>query len=258
MLDGTRPLFLVVVKGKNVPGALGDIATRMGKAGLNILVTNDLSVPESTDSTVSFVLETRGEGAEEAIRKTVTSSPFVVDVWVKRSDSRLMIDDFAFPLMFYPSGRAVIFPQTGISAMFRDTVRMFGTGGESILFRAGFSVGTTGTDDIMKAMGGDTQLQHAASFMGLYRALGWGRLELLEASDDFRRFKLKLSQGFESDSAKSNRPNCHFTRGMISGSCERLFGSPVVCVEEKCAAAGDPFCVFSVSSRDGLSKSGSS
>ena len=250
MLDGGRPLYLLAVKLKNVPGALGDVATRIGKAGLNILVTNDCSPPEGGEFTLSFFVEPKEAAAgEEEIRKAVMASPHTTECLVKKSESRLLVDDFAFPLMYFPSGRGVILPQSGLTAMFQDIMQTFGTGGESILFRAGHSAGARGTDDIAKAVGEEELARHAQSFVSLYSALGWGRMEVYEASADLASYKLKLSRGFESEGTKAQKPSCHFTRGLIAGSTERIFGEPVVCVEERCVGAGDPYCLFAVSRR---------
>ncbi len=259
MLDGGKPIYHVAVKSKNVPGALGDIATRIGKAGLNILTANDCSLPEAEDSAVSFFVEPKVEGAsEEDVKRALATSPFVTEVHVRRNESKLLIDDFGFPVMFFPSGRAVIFPQSGVMAMFKDITRMFGTGGESILFRAGYSVGAHGTNDVARAVGEDHLRLHSETFTAFYAALGWGKMEVLDAAPDLSSYKLRLTHGFESDGAKSVKPSCHFTRGMVSGSAERIYGTPVLCVEEKCAAAGDNYCLFTVSKRPGASKSGSS
>ncbi|MDE1858782.1 MAG: hypothetical protein KGI26_06935, partial [Thaumarchaeota archaeon] len=166
MLDGERPLYLLAVKSKNVPGALGDIATRIGKAGLNILMTNDCSPPEGNDFALSFFVEPKeATTGEEEIRKAVMASPYMIECLVKKSESRLLIDDFAFPLMYFPSGRGVIIPQSGLTAMFQDILRTFGTGGESILFRAGHSAGTQGTNDIAKAVGEEQLVRYAESFV---------------------------------------------------------------------------------------------
>ena len=259
MLGGGKTIYLVAVKSKNVPGALGDIATRIGKAGLNILTASDCSLPEAEDSAVSFFLEPReGEHSEEEVRKAVATSPFVTDVNVRTSSSKLMVDDLGFPVMYFPSGRAVIFPQRGIVAMFRDVIRMFGTGGESILFRAGYSVGTQGTNDLAKAVGDEDLQAHTESFTSLFSALGWGRLEMVGGAEDLSSIRLRLEDGFESDGVKSSKPACHFTRGMVAGSAERIFGESVTCEEAMCEAAGDPYCEFTVSRRIGSSKSGSS
>lgn len=248
--DGEKPVFHVAVRSRNVPGALGDITTRLGKAGLNIITLSDCSNPESDDSAVSFFVEPKGvDSSEDEIRRTLSTSHYVTEVLVRKSDGKLMIDDFGFPLVYFPSGRAVLLSQNGIHAMFRDIVRMFGTGGESILFRAGHSVGTQSINDVAKVVGEEYLRTKTETLAGFYSALGWGKLELIEASEDMVTYKLKLSMGLECEEG-APKPSCHFTRGMIAGATERIFGGPAKCAEERCASMGDPFCVFVVTRRE--------
>jgi hypothetical protein len=54
---------------------------------------------------------------------------------VKKSDDRFLVDDISFPLMYFPSGRGVLFPQGGVAAMFDDLIKSYGSGGETILYR---------------------------------------------------------------------------------------------------------------------------
>lgn len=248
ILDGVKNIYLVAVKTKHVPGALGDVATRMGKAGINILSTMDCSHPDNPQSTVSFFVEAKSDRATpESIEKVLRSSPQVIDCYIKKSESKLMVDDFAFPLMYFPAGRGILLPQSGVTAMFQDIVTMFGSGGESILFRAGYSVGTKGTEDIAKALGEEELAKNVDRLAALYSALGWGKMEILDASPNNKKYRLRLSEGFESSEIKASRPNCHFTRGLVAGSSERVLGRPVSCEEVECAAMGDAYCLFAVS-----------
>lgn len=259
MPDGARNLFLLAVKTKHIPGALGDVATRLGKAGVNILSTGDCSSPDNPESTLSFFVEAKDPNATgDDISKVLKSSPFFLDGEVKQGDSKLMIDDFGFPMMFFPGGRGILLPQAGMTAMFADLVKLFGTGGESILFRAGEAMGREGAGDLAKLFSGDEVTTGAAQFTKLYAALGWGRLQVIGAEPGRTWYTLRLSDGFESAGVKSARPNCHFTRGLIAGSSERILGRAVDCKEMECAAAGSSDCIFVVGPKEGASTSGSS
>jgi predicted hydrocarbon binding protein len=43
---------------------------------------------------------------------------------------------------------------------------------------------------------------------------------------------------------QAQEPTCHKLRGMIHSVMERLSTRKLVCVEEKCASVGDPYCEF--------------
>ncbi|MDG6909410.1 MAG: hypothetical protein JRN08_03485 [Nitrososphaerota archaeon] len=244
-----RNLFLVVLKTKNVPGALGDIATRAGNASMNILSTSNYSLPDHPESVLSFFAESKDpKMSEDDMAKVFHSSPFVLDLHTEKKEAALLIDDFSFPLMFFPSGRGILLPQSGTTAMFRDLVRLFGTGGETIIYNAGASVGRKGFDELTALLGKELTIEVASSFTKLYAAVGWGRLEMGEIRGG--RYEMRLFDGFESAGARSSRPICHFTRGLIAGAFERVLKGPVKVTEEQCAATGAPGCLFAVTLKD--------
>ena len=256
-----RTLFAVALRTKNVPGALGDIATRLGRAKVNLLSTSNYTLPDNPESMLSFFAEAKDPAmSEDDLAKVLSPSPFVLDQRVEKSSSGLLTDDFTFPLVFLPGGRGILLPQSGVTAMFQDMVRLFGTGGEAILYSAGASVGRQGVEDLAKMRGREDVLEGAEGFIRMYAALGWGRIEISEADPVLPRYRFRLVDGFESGGAKSTKPRCHFTRGIIAGAGERVFGREMEVAEEECAAAGDPCCVFSVGVKRpaGLSRSGSS
>ena len=195
---------------------------------------------------------------EEDIGRVLASSSYHLDSHVRRSDSRLLVDDYAFPMMFYPGGRGIILPQSGVRAMFEDIRRLFGSGGDSILYRAGVALGREGAGEVAKLYEGEEPSRMANDLAKLYSALGWGRMQATAAEAGRCRFRLKLWDGFESAGAKAETPSCHFTRGLLAGSTERLTGGPAEVVEAECAATGDPCCVFMVGEEKGASTSGSS
>ena len=259
MLGRGRPLFHAVVRGANAPGVLGDLAAKMGRAGFNILLMNECSPPESRESTATFFIEGDEGKTEAELEGAIAKSPHSLSVTVRKSESKLLVDSFPFPLMYFPSGRGVLFPQSGIMAMFQDIVRMFGTGGESILFRAGWTVGWQGAGDVAKIVGEEAMAKEPDLFAGLYAALGWGRMHVVGAAPDLSSFTMELEEGFEGTGAKSPAPVCHFTRGLVAGSSERVLSRAVTCAETECVAAGDPHCLFTVTVKAGRpSRSGSS
>ncbi len=250
MYDPGRALFLVALKTKNVPGALGDVATRIGKMGVNILSTSNYSLPDKPESMISFFAESKDATmTTDDINKAMMASPFVVDTYIKKGEASLLADDFSFPLMYFPAGRGILLPESGITAMFQDIIKLYGTGGESILFRAGYSVGRQGTDELVKLFGEGEMLKNPKAYADLYTALGWGRMEAEVAGSNKLETRFRLYDGFESSGVKTTKPNCHFLRGLMAGSSERLTGLSLNCTEEKCLATGDPYCEFALTAK---------
>jgi predicted hydrocarbon binding protein len=252
MYDPEHALFLVAARTKNVPGALGDIAGRIGKAGVNILSVSNYALSDKPESTISFFAEAKDpDTSAEAIGIPLSKSPFVLDHYIKKAQSSLLVDDFSFPLMYFPAGRGILLPESGLTAMFQDMIKLFGTGGEAILFRAGYSVGRQTADELAKLFGEEEMLKQAQTFAGFYCALGWGKMEVLGVGSGPGEVTYRLTDGFESAGVTASKPNCHFIRGLLAGESGRLTGVDLSCEEESCAAVHDNYCQFRVSRKSG-------
>jgi predicted hydrocarbon binding protein len=245
LFDPDKDIFLISVLVKNVPGALGDIAARVGKAEINILSISNASEPNKPVSSLSFFAESSAKSvSEEEFSRILSSSPFVLEVYARKSAEALAVNDYNFPLTYYPGGRGIIFPVSGMASMFADMVSLFGSGGESILFRAGYSIGREGSDQLSKLFGEDNMLAAANVYTKLVDALGWGRMEFAEVGEDLSWYTLRVYDSFECAGRRASKPTGHFLRGVMSGSAERLLKQPVTCTEERCLATGSRFCRF--------------
>jgi predicted hydrocarbon binding protein len=245
LFDPDKDIFLISVLAKNVPGALGDIATRVGRAGINILSISNSSEPNKPVSSLSFFAEPSTRSVtEDEFAKILSSSPYVIDVYTRKSTEALAVNDYNFPLTYYPGGRGIIFPVSGMASMFADMVSLFGSGGESILFRAGYSIGRQGSEEICRLFGEDNMISAASIYTKLIDALGWGKMEVAEVGEDLSWYSLRVRDSFECAGRRASKPTGHFLRGVISGSAERLFKQPVTCTEERCVATGSQFCRF--------------
>jgi len=246
VFDPDKDIFLVSVVAKNVPGALGDIATRLGRSGINILSISNYSEPNRPQSTLSFFAEPPARSmSEPEVERILFSSPYVLDVYTKKTSDSLAINDYNFPLTYYPGGRGIIFPVSGMASMFADLVSLFGSGGEAILFRAGYAIGREGADQLSAQFGEENMLT-ANVYTRLVDALGWGKMEVAAVNEDKSEYTLKVSEGFECTGRRANKPTGHFLRGVIAGSTERLLKQPVTCIEDRCLAMGAQYCRFKV------------
>jgi len=247
LFDPDKDIFLISVAAQNVPGALGDIATRVGMSGINILSISNYSEPNKPQSSLSFFAEPMKRSmSEDEFAKILSSSPYVLSVYARKTVNNLAINDYNFPLTYYPGGRGILFPVSGMSSMFADLVSLFGSGGEAILFRAGYAIGREGTDQLSTMFGEDNMLEAASVYTKLIDALGWGKMEAAGVNNDVSGYTLRVYESFECMGRRANRPTGHFLRGVISGSAERLFKQPITCVEDRCLSMGSQFCRFKV------------
>lgn len=84
--------------------------------------------------------------------------------------------------------------------------------------------------------------EFAQAYLDMGREIGWGvfRVTQFEGS----RFEVEVQGSpFAEAYGTSPRPVCHFSRGVIAGLGETLFGR-ARCEEAECAAAGSSLCRF--------------
>lgn len=75
------------------------------------------------------------------------------------------------------------------------------------------------------------------------RSLGWGGLTLRTMSESEIVIDVTDSP-FASGCGKSDHPVCHMTRGVVDALASALFDTRPETHETRCAAMGDPVCVF--------------
>ncbi|MEM5882261.1 MAG: 4-vinyl reductase [Candidatus Aenigmatarchaeota archaeon] len=81
---------------------------------------------------------------------------------------------------------------------------------------------------------------------GYGKHAGWlSDFEIVEETENY--VLVKIYDSFETFlvSEKQNEPICHFFRGVLAGLTAVIWGREVKeCVEEKCKAKGDEYCLF--------------
>lgn len=111
------------------------------------------------------------------------------------------------------------------------------TGGSlsSRRYRQGAGIGDEETARFMCRMGGE---------------IGWGHFDLRVFDARARRLVVAVTGSpFAEAYGCSDKPVCHFIRGVLAGVGDTLFGDPVVALETACRARGDTMCWFEVEHR---------
>ncbi|MBI3097247.1 MAG: hypothetical protein HYY93_03225 [Planctomycetes bacterium] len=84
--------------------------------------------------------------------------------------------------------------------------------------------------------------EFAQAYLDMGRDIGWGLFRVTRF--DAASFEVEVAGSpFAEAYGPSDRPVCHFTRGVIAGLGDTLFGA-AECREEECAAAGAAECRF--------------
>jgi predicted hydrocarbon binding protein len=120
---------------------------------------------------------------------------------------------------------------------------------QEVLCRAGFAGGHLSTEKYRETFGyGDDEIVQFMKNMG--GQIGWGKFQVEEFSPLAKRLILTVKNSpFAAAYGKSAGPVCHFTRGVMAGMGQALFGEDVTAEETHCLAKGDDLCRFLVEAK---------
>lgn len=241
--DPKKSLLMGIVELKDVPGALAGASTVVAKMGINVRIASAYSLSNGK-GIWTFMGVARTKTDTKKIEKALCASAMVLDCHMKRSDRGFITDTFRFPIRTSSEQRAILLNPKTITSMFSHVKRLFGTGGDVVLFEEGQAVGREVAMAFQQRLGEGRLRELDSEIVGTYMAYGWGILEILERQPDHSSVVISIKDNFEAAGVKATSPNCQFTRGNLAGFHSVIAGRSLSCNETKCAAAGDPACEF--------------
>ena len=132
--------------------------------------------------------------------------------------------------------------------LIKDLEELFNAAGDAVLYKGGEKIGR----DLYKHYGPIAK-EKKIDILDLIAAVGWyfgwATGETVERGERNGIYRMILYNSFEAESfvereGKSNKPVCHFLKGVLKGLVEELTGSKYTATEAKCRAKGDEYCEF--------------
>jgi len=245
---GEETVF-VVASISDEPGTLALLLKTLSNQ-VNLIATssytlgNDMAVFSGYGRVLSK--KTTAASLREHIEKT--SKVSTCQVWM--SEKGLIVDRYHTGYEGGIGEPYVIFPAKGISETFEGMVRVFGTGGSTLLYRRGLDYAKTRSGLYKKIIGPhpETRVQELAAIVS---ALGYGG-STATFDPEYSALTLTAKECFECSSGSEEKRTCSFLRGMAAGIFGPLFGVEIVSEEAKCRNLGDAYCEFVLKAKDGL------
>jgi len=230
---------------KNVPGALGQVASEFARHGVNILSGYISAHPGERLGYVTFFADITDAavGLEELV-SALRKLDMVVELEVRGAEvPGLMVNSAHFPLLFLGQ-EVVIIDLRMVGHMFSRLDEVFDTGASVILYEMGMRAGKVIVEEIAECGIPEEDVLKVLTALGVAR--GWGITEILSWDLKAARLALRVWENFECKplAGKKRKPHSHFMRGLIAGVVSKLTGQPVKVREVKCLAKGDPYCEF--------------
>ena len=139
----------------------------------------------------------------------------------------------------------LIRPET-VMEMYKALAEEFPEEAAESFYKGGFAGGSFSAKRYQELFG--LSGKEAIDFMlKMGGQLGWGRFELISFQPEEGELKVAVhNSAYAQAHGPSDRPVCHFIRGVLAGLAEGVFARPVVAEETTCLAVGIGPCIFEV------------
>jgi len=234
--------YQIVVKMKDVPGALNSVLERL-RDRVDLINSFSYSLDDGTAIWSGFGKGLSSSETSEGLRKFLIESKTVQDVEVAASNKGLLIDSFHVGLTDSLGVPRIVLSTSALRRVFSDVANMFGSGGATLLFEEGLSMGKENATFVKKLVGPSLARGKAQELLGVYRSMGWG-VPMVREWKPADRFTLRIDGCFECGGEKGNRKSCDFQRGHLVGLLSTFYDASLDCTETKCRARGDLACEF--------------
>lgn len=246
-LSRTRRLAQVVVKLKDISGAMADITSITAAEGVDIRQSVAFAVDREGYAVYSMFVWLKLDGYKlEHLVGKLKKSPYVLDVQAKDGVEGAIVDTLTFPIRF-AGERAVLLQTSALVEMFEEVERVFGSGGSVIVHQLGVNYGKAISSEMAKTLTRPYMIRNYRYGLNLFSAMGWGIPQVLNANEDLTRVTVRIDDCFECRGRPPGKPEGWFTGGFLAGVFSFLSGKEVRPKETKCTATGDDHCEFQLS-----------
>jgi len=236
-----KKLVHVVAKISDEPGTLARLTTALGSR-LNLVGTTSYKLGNGTAifSGIAEVIDEIDDGRD--IQKIVSETKGVVECKVWQSKNGLLVDQFHTGLESGLGEPYIMFSTTGLSQTFSNVVKVFGSGGETLLYLQGKDFATA-RFAVYKELLGPNPWDRLSEAAHIYEAQGYGIVTIVRENGG-RSIGFSVRDCFECSGARTNGRSCSFMRGVAVGSIGVVLGVEYKGEETKCRLKGSRVCEF--------------
>ena len=247
-----REITQMVIEGKNVPGTLAVIASKMAELGINILSGLVTAEPGRETGTITLFLDLTNTGLTP---KELLEKIKALDVVADARETVKKLGDIAINgtvhTTLFLDRRVIMLDVEDVGTMFNWFDKTFGTGAHAILFDMGEQAGRAAAKKLSRTYGLKGR-ELVEAFLALHVAAGWFNYEVVSFDEEALKFVIRLYDNFECVpfAGKKKRPMSHLVRGGLAGLFSGVYNRDFKSEEVRCLAKGDPYCEFVLTPRE--------
>jgi predicted hydrocarbon binding protein len=243
-----KKLFQIVVRLSDAPGSYSTILNLLGSR-VNLVGTITYSMSDGTAVFNAIAESLSPKETTETLDKLIMSSKAAMESMVMEGHEGLIVDTFHVGTEIGGEG-FMLMRTEGLSGMFDAVARMLGSGGETLLFNEGRSLGENDTEKMIDILGKEVVTNQSQYLQNYLASQGWGKVTTKLTPGKMDAIFM-VEDCFECSGDIHKRRECSFVRGYIEGSSGLVWGQPVAVTETKCFARGDPACEFRIKAKSG-------
>jgi predicted hydrocarbon binding protein/predicted amino acid-binding ACT domain protein len=264
-----KPLSLIIVKAKNVPGAIHKITSVLAERNINILKIN---VPEIATENYGFVIILIEQCVDKCLEDVINTiknkySDIIMDIKGVSSTNSYVFLKYG-KLLFLDSESFILTLKMLEKAIYElySGYGMGSLGAVTLLTTIGRGNGKAIYEDYVRPIieGSEESYEEKIGtalemFKYIYKALGLGEMIINTEMGVESTYEIIINDNFECTAIKKHGSGHgfvgktgHVTMGILSGFFESLFGRVAVVEERECINEGAETDVFVVSLRESI------
>ncbi len=241
-------MFHVVVKMKDVPGALSDVLSTLHET-VDLVSSFSYNLGDGTAMLSCFGRSLSPDGNPAQVKAALEQSPMVVECQVKKGGNGVIVDTYHDGVEIAPGRPAIVIDVAGFSRVCDHISKLMGTGGETILFEEGSALGQMSGRFLKDKIGQGRLDQRVEAALDMYKAAGWGSGSL-DVERNGAQYRITVRNCLECSEPSAVRKECVFLKGHLLRLVGSLSGEEFGIEETKCRLRGADCCEFLLARRE--------
>lgn len=243
-----RKLAEVVIRVKNVKGALAKCSQSISDLDVNMLTGFVTAPSKSRSATLSFFADiTDAQGGLTELKKRLQALDVIESVDAIAAEDGFMVDKQHFPVQ-WAGRRAVVMRAEALNEMLNRLWTVFGTGAVTIIDQMAEAMGRHSAREIIEDFGVKFASEQLDELLSTYSALGYADVSIERSKSSDFPIVINAKELFECEAnAKAKLPRrSAFFRAHLKGFMSATFDKVLDVDEVQCLTEGDDVCSFRV------------
>jgi len=236
-----KQLFQVIARISDKPGSLAALLNNLSSK-LNLIGINTYALPDDTAMVVGFASSMSGKEKADVLQEEIMKSKTVIHAEVREGSDGLLVDTFHTGSVVGDQNYLLL-RRDSLSRVFEEVVKIFGTGGDALLYEEGQEMGREDAKTFIGLFGSEHITEQASYLTSILTAEGFGVFAPdLQSKDGL--YGIRVTECFECAENKGFRRACNFLRGYLQAAGVAALGIELEAKETKCILRGDEECEF--------------